>query len=207
MHCTLLITVRVQKNHVYNLSYNSFWLNYLWKFCFKNRFFTDRSTYRYFRTFSLTRESDTWSTLYIFSTSIQLLVFVLFIRYNKLTEILNFIIFSNLEFSEKVFVQGELPSESTINRLFLGPSPTRWHYEPGYLMMPISNGICQYVWKNAVLNKNICHCWDRHRARFPEKNSNAQEHIQMIQRCALDFLPENTLGDGPALRIFSRIYG
>ena len=64
VHCTLLITVRVQKNHVYNLSYNSFWLNYLWKFCFKNRFFTDRSTYRYFRTFSLTRESDAWSTLY-----------------------------------------------------------------------------------------------------------------------------------------------
>ena len=24
-------------------------------------------------------------------------------------------------------------------------------------MMPISNGICQYVWKDAVLNKNICH--------------------------------------------------
>ena len=36
-------------------------------------------------------------------------------------------------------------------------------------MMPISNGICQYVWKDAVLNKNICHFWDRHRARYPEK--------------------------------------
>ena len=36
--------------------------------------------------------------------------------------------------------------------------------------MPISNGICQYVWKDAVLNKNICHFWDRHRARFTRKN-------------------------------------
>ena len=27
----------------------------------------------------------------------------------------------------------------------------------GHLTMPISNGICQYVWKDTVLNKNICH--------------------------------------------------
>ena len=59
-----------------------------------------------------------------------------------------------------------------------------------YLMMLISNGICHYEGKYAVLNKNICHFWDRHRARFPEKNSKAQEHIQMIQRCALDFSRE-----------------
>ena len=26
--------------------------------------------------------------------------------------------------------------------------------------------------------------WDRHRAHFPKKNSKAQEHIQMMQRCA-----------------------
>ena len=29
--------------------------------------------------------------------------------------------------------------------------------------------------------------WDRDRARFPEKKSKAQKHIQMVQRCALDF--------------------
>ena len=51
--------------------------------------------------------------------------------------------------------------------------------------------------------------WDRHRARFPKKNSKAQKHIQMAQRCALDFFfPQNALGDGPAFWIFfSRIHG
>ena len=38
----------------------------------------------------------------------------------------------------------------------------------GYIMMLISNGIWQYVWKYAVLNKNICHFWDHHRPSFPE---------------------------------------
>ena len=36
---------------------------------------------------------------------------------------------------------------------------------------------------------------------FREK-SKIQEHIQMIQRCALDFFPQNALGDGPASWIF-----
>ena len=30
-----------------------------------------------------------------------------------------------------------------------------WQF--GYLLMPISNGICQYLRKNAALNENICH--------------------------------------------------
>ena len=42
-----------------------------------------------------------------------------------------------------------------------------------------ANFKCQYVWKDAVLNKNICHFWDRHRARFPEKNSKTWEYIQI----------------------------
>ena len=72
----------------------------------------------------------------------------------------------------------------TLNLQFLGPSPSAFsgkknpEYQLGHLMMPISNGICQYVWKDAVVNKNISHFWDHHRARFLEKNSKAQEHIQ-----------------------------
>ena len=38
------------------------------------------------------------------------------------------------------------------------------------------------------------------------KNPKPQEHIQMIQRYALDFFPRNALGDGPAFWIFSRIH-
>ena len=42
---------------------------------------------------------------------------------------------------------------------------------------------------------------------FRKKKSKAQEHIQMMQRCALDFFPRNALGDGPAFWIFFRIHG
>ena len=66
-------------------------------------------------------------------------------------------------------------------------------------MMLIVNGIYQYERRYATLNKNICHFWDHHRARFPEKNSKAWEHIQ---NDALDFFPYNALGDGPAFWIF-----
>ena len=45
-------------------------------------------------------------------------------------------------------------------------------------MMSISNDICQYVWKDAVLNKRYAILWDRHRARFPKKKSKTWEHIQ-----------------------------
>ena len=34
------------------------------------------------------------------------------------------------------------------------------------------------------------------------KKSKAHEHIQMMQRCALDFFPRNALGGGPAFWIF-----
>ena len=34
------------------------------------------------------------------------------------------------------------------------------------------------------------------------KKSKAQKHIQMAQRCALDFFSQNALGDGPAFWIF-----
>ena len=57
----------------------------------------------------------------------------------------------------------------------------------GYLVMPISNGICQYVWKDAVLNKNICHFLGPLPSALSEKKSKAQEHIQMMQRYALGF--------------------
>ena len=38
--------------------------------------------------------------------------------------------------------------------------------------------------------------------RVSRKNSKAQEHIQMMQRFALDFCLRNALGDGPAFWIF-----
>ena len=34
------------------------------------------------------------------------------------------------------------------------------------------------------------------------KKSKAQKHIQMVERCALDFFPENALGHGPAFFYF-----
>ena len=67
--------------------------------------------------------------------------------------------------------------------LYYGES-FKWH-------MPILEKICR-------VEQNICHLWDRHRARFPEQISIAQSHIQMVRRCATDFLPVSTLGDGPA---------
>ena len=42
----------------------------------------------------------------------------------------------------------------------------------------------------------------RNRACFTKKKSKAQKHIQMMQRCALDFFPEYALGHGPAFWIF-----
>ena len=60
--------------------------------------------------------------------------------------------------------------------------------QSGYLMMLILNGICQYDRKYAVLNKNICHFLEPSPSAFSGKNSKAQEHIQMMQRYALDFL-------------------
>ena len=58
------------------------------------------------------------------------------------------------------------------------------------------------MWKYAVLNKNICHFWDRDRACFPEKNPEHRNIYKLIQCCALDFFPQNTLGDNPAFWIF-----
>ena len=72
----------------------------------------------------------------------------------------------------------------------------------GYLMILISNGICQYEGKYAVLNKNICHFLDHHRAWFSEKKSTAEKHIQIDSMLRSGFFsPQNTLGDGPAFWI------
>ena len=69
-------------------------------------------------------------------------------------------------------------------------------------MMLIRNGICQYVRRYAVLNKIYAIFSDRYRARFPEKNSKAQKHIQIFSMLRSGFFPQNTLGDGPAFWIF-----
>ena len=53
-----------------------------------------------------------------------------------------------------------------------------WSWEPAHGPLVISNGMCQYEGKYVVLNKNICHFWDYHRACFAEK-SKARKHIQI----------------------------
>ena len=77
----------------------------------------------------------------------------------------------------------------------------------GYLVMLISDGICHYDGKSANLNKNILYIiytnfWDRDRARFPEKNYKAQEHIQMIQCYALHFFRETRSVTVPRFEFF-----
>ena len=101
----------------------------------------------------------------------------------------------------------------TLIREFFGPSPSAISEKKiqkiacDVTVGTIQNGICQYERRYATLNKNICHFWDRHRARLPETNSKAREHIKMMQRCALEFFLQNTLGDGPAFWIFFGIHG
>ena len=56
-----------------------------------------------------------------------------------------------------------------------------------HIMMLILNSICQYERRYAILNKNICHFWDRHRALFPEKNPIHRNVYKLMQCCALDF--------------------
>ena len=62
--------------------------------------------------------------------------------------------------------------------------------------MPIYAEICRAEQKYAI-------CWDHHRARFLKKFK-VLEHIQMMQRCGLDFFPDNAFG--PRF-VFFRIHG
>ena len=49
----------------------------------------------------------------------------------------------------------------------------------GYLMILISNGICQYEGKYAALKKNICHFLGPSPSVISGKKSTAQKHIQI----------------------------
>ena len=66
-------------------------------------------------------------------------------------------------------------------------------------MVQISNGICQYERKYAVLNKNICHFLGPWPSVYLEKNPKHRNIYKSSQCCALDFFPQNTLSDGPVL--------
>ena len=68
----------------------------------------------------------------------------------------------------------------------------KWH-------MPICVERCRVDYK--------CHFWDYHRARFPKKKSKAQKHIQMAQRCALDFFREKRSVTVPRFEFFPKIHG
>ena len=73
--------------------------------------------------------------------------------------------------------------------------------ELGYLMMPIPNGICQYVRKYAALNKNICHFLGQSPSALSRKKFQSigtQTNDAML--CS-GFFPRNALGDGPAFWI------
>ena len=50
----------------------------------------------------------------------------------------------------------------------------------GFDVMLISNGICQYEGKDAVLNKNICHFSGPSPSVFCGKKSKARKHIQVL---------------------------
>ena len=76
----------------------------------------------------------------------------------------------------------------------------------GYIMMLISNGICQYERKYATLNKNICHFWDRNRACFPEYNSKARKHIQIDAMLRSGFFSEDTSVTVPRFGFFQDLW-
>ena len=69
-------------------------------------------------------------------------------------------------------------------------------------MVQISNSICQFERKYAVLKKNICHFWDHGRACFPEKISKAQKHIHMMHRCTPNFSRKRRLVKVPRIGFF-----
>ena len=70
-------------------------------------------------------------------------------------------------------------------------------------MMPISNSICQYVWKDAMLNKNICHfLGPSPSALSGKKFQNMGTYTKWCNAALWSFFPQNALGDGPAFWIF-----
>ena len=70
-------------------------------------------------------------------------------------------------------------------------------------IVQISNGICQYERKYAVLNKNLCHFLGPWPSMISGKKSKAQKRIQNDATLRYGFFfPENALGDGPAFWIF-----
>ena len=72
-------------------------------------------------------------------------------------------------------------------------------------MVLISNDICQYVWKCAVLNKNICHLLGPWPSVFSGKKIRSTEtYTNLLNAVLWIFFPQNTLGYGPAFWIFSR---
>ena len=73
----------------------------------------------------------------------------------------------------------------------------------GYLMILISNGICQYEEKYAALKKNICHFLGPSPSVISGKKIHSTETYTNWFNAALwIFFPQNTLGDGPAFWIF-----
>ena len=74
-------------------------------------------------------------------------------------------------------------------------------------MILISNGICQYERKYAVLNKKYMPFFgiitERH---FWEKIKSTETYTKLFN-AALWIFSQNTLGDGPAFWIFFKIYG
>ena len=80
----------------------------------------------------------------------------------------------------------------------------------GYLMMLISNGICQYEGIFAALNKNICHFgstnWGHHRASFPQKIQSTETYTNDVTLRSR-FFRITSSATVPRFRFFPRIHG
>ena len=75
----------------------------------------------------------------------------------------------------------------------------------GFLMILIWNGICQYVQKYAVLNKNICHFLGPSPSALSGKkfHNMGTYNTKWCNAALWIFFSPNALGDGPAFWIFS----
>ena len=69
-------------------------------------------------------------------------------------------------------------------------------------MMLIRNGICEYVRKYAVLNKNICHFLGPSPSVLSVKNLKHGNVYKLMQCCALDFFPKTRSLTGPCFGFF-----
>ena len=107
--------------------------------------------------------------------------------------------------TERVFWKKN--SESALVTSQLGLRKWKLHVQIqcqlGYLMILISNGICQYEGKYAALKKNICHFLGPSPSVISGKKIHSTEtYTNWFNAAFWIFFPQNTPGHGPAFWIF-----